>query len=409
MRRVVIIMLIIFCMLVITARAGEIHRLASSGDIEGLVKYLQINPGHLDGGDKFLRTPLHMAVFHGRRQVAEFLIKKGAQVSLKDKYGFTPLDFAAIKGRHEFVELLVNSGAAKGEPGKSNGATARLLPVMETDTQLLDLMISRGDELNDILDKGKNSLYSALMELKEKVSAQDELSRVVKRVKQDKRTLPIHLAAISGDLDMIKMLIKHNPALVHAGDERDISPLHYAAVNGHTHVTAYLVKKGADVNSRTNIGLTPLYGAASAGKTETVRLLISLGANVNGSAEEGAVPLHATVNAQIAGLLIKHGARLEAVNICGFTPLHTSSHFGHRDVVSFLVNKGADIEAKTMYGWTPLMEAVYGNKKDIVSFLIARGADVNARNQSGSSPLKIAHTLERFEIAELLLKHGARE
>ena len=40
------------------------------------------------------------------------------------------------------------------------------------------------------------------------------------------------------------------------------TPLHYAAGHGHKEIVELLIVKGADVNAKTNIGMTPLYEAA---------------------------------------------------------------------------------------------------------------------------------------------------
>ena len=56
------------------------------------------------------------------------------------------------------------------------------------------------------------------------------------------------------------------------------SALHYAATNGHDEIVSYLLTKGADVNARTDAGVTPLYMAARGMYRKTVMMLLRAGA-----------------------------------------------------------------------------------------------------------------------------------
>lgn len=61
----------------------------------------------------------------------------------------------------------------------------------------------------------------------------------------------------------------------------ELSPLHFAVLNGKTDVCEVLLEAGADVNSKTGIGETPLRYAITTGKPATVRLLLDYGADLN--------------------------------------------------------------------------------------------------------------------------------
>jgi len=58
-------------------------------------------------------TPLHIAVLSDQREVARFLIDKGANINApaKDEYGGTPLHWAAALGRVEIARQLIDAGA----------------------------------------------------------------------------------------------------------------------------------------------------------------------------------------------------------------------------------------------------------------------------------------------------------
>jgi ankyrin repeat protein len=62
-------------------------------------------------------TPLHLAALNGKKAVAELLINKGADVNAKSETGVTPLDLATEKGKKELVDLLRKHGGVSGKSG----------------------------------------------------------------------------------------------------------------------------------------------------------------------------------------------------------------------------------------------------------------------------------------------------
>lgn len=115
------------------------------------------------------------------------------------------------------------------------------------------------------------------------------------------------------------------------------------------------------------------------------------------------------------------------------TPLHLASYFSHVDVADVFLDHGARVNAEDIWGETPLHQVLLGHN-DYQSFsqlfsdelpsssqkeypgrfvrlaqrLLERGADVNAQNKDHETPL--LHLASRFrllEMARILLKHGA--
>ena len=71
--------------------------------------------------------------------------------------------------------------------------------------------------------------------------------------------------------------MKYVQRLVEAGAEVNYfgwSPLSYAAYNGHTPIVEYLIKRGAEVDGKTENGSTALFFAARFGHVDTVRMLL---------------------------------------------------------------------------------------------------------------------------------------
>ena len=101
----------------------------------------------------------------------------------------------------------------------------------------------------------------------------------------------LHGAAISGDIDMVQLLVEEGGADIHIRGDNDFTPLHFALGNvdqvNKVPVVTYLLDKGADVNVRDKQGNSILHR----GTPEIVELLVSRGANVNARARNGSTPL----------------------------------------------------------------------------------------------------------------------
>ncbi|HET9218792.1 MAG TPA: ankyrin repeat domain-containing protein [Terriglobia bacterium] len=189
-----------------------------------------------------------------------------------------------------------------------------------------------------------------------------------------------------------------------------------AAVRGDVEVARFLLKNGANPNIATSFAnQTPLLAATQQGHSEVVDLLLSHGANYSAvdhpskfSALEYAI---ADENADIVRSLLAAGAR----------PVFRRLAFGRegggpaREIVRLLVKHGFDINRKDDWGKTPLMWAAERAPLETVQFLIESGADVNiasGKNMNGVSSnqtaLQIAKQAKRSDVIALLLRHGAR-
>lgn len=80
---------------------------------------------------------------------------------------------------------------------------------------------------------------------------------------QEVRKLTPHSAAAMGRLDVLQELVKADPSNLTKQDVNGWRPIHEAARSGEIEVLKFLVEHGADVNERTNEGSggTPLFWA----------------------------------------------------------------------------------------------------------------------------------------------------
>lgn len=155
----------------------------------------------------------------------------------------------------------------------------------------------------------------------------------------------------------------------------------------------------------------PLHNAARNGDLKQVEKLIAQGIDVNAPGPDGEAPL--TIAAlqgqrEIVALLLERGAKLQLRNKGGLTPLHAAAYSGHRDVVEILISKGANLnDADNHYGVSPLHLAAEENRTAVVQLLLAKGANAETKEVNGYTPISRAGFREHWEVARLLIKHGA--
>ena len=87
--------------------------------------------------------------------------------------------------------------------------------------------------------------------------------------------------------------------------------------------------------------------------------------------------------------LVKNGADIETRDKDGNTPLIWASHEGYTRVVKYLVEKGANINAQSKDGWTSLHVAIYYVHFKIVKYLVEKGADLEVKNCRGKTPFQM--------------------
>jgi ankyrin repeat protein len=143
-----------------------------------------------------------------------------------------------------------------------------------------------------------------------------------------------------------------------------------------------------DVNTSQADGVTALHWAAHWNDPDIATLLIRAGANVNAANDLGVTPLSlACLNGSSAmvEMLLKAGANPNATMPSGETALMTCARTGSLDAVKSLLARGPDGQAKEKErGQTALMWAAAENHADVVKALVESGADVNARTKGGT-------------------------
>jgi ankyrin repeat protein len=285
--------------------AKSIHVAVAIGDVEAVDRYLQA------GGDPDLRagnygcSPLHVAAICDRVEIAQILIKAGAQVDLE----FRQDDFAILAAaRHsccEMVELLVAHGA---QTDVSNLYCGNLVnnAAWGGRTEIIRLAIERYSlAAEGERPYGGNSVQAA--------AGNGQIATLEFLISQGV-SIPdsaIYQAAENGHHDTVKFLanLKIDPN----SQYRQEMAIVKAASQGNLAMVQTLLSVGADVNVGADAGTwTALHQAAGKGDLEMVRSLVAAGAKVNAGLKEWQTPLQLAARSrhdEIVDFLIQHGAR----------------------------------------------------------------------------------------------------
>lgn len=92
-----------------------------------------------------------------------------------------------------------------------------------------------------------------------------------------KRQTPLHFAIKSQNINMVKILIKHNADL-ELKDHYKESALNCAVRTGNYDMIKFLLELGADVNTHSSDNTSPLTFAIKQGNSEAVTILLEFGA-----------------------------------------------------------------------------------------------------------------------------------
>lgn len=223
-------------------------------------------------------------------------------------------------------------------------------------------------------------------------------------------------AAQRGDTAAVRALLDANPKAFSRGDAQGMTPLLWAAVQGHAPVVELLLARGADASVKDPRGTTALLLAAERGHLDVVRLLIpSAGADERGEALRRAVSTGRTELS--VWLLDEVGVALEYGGKDGKTPLACATISGHAALAEELLRRGAQVEAHSSTflpleeredsGWHPLHYAADRRHPLLVQLLLDAGAEVDARTTEGTTPLMLAAARGDEDNVRLLLKAGA--
>lgn len=202
----------------------------------------------------------------------------------------------------------------------------------------------------------------------------------------------LHSAACLGEVEQVKLhlaLLGDRPADVM--DDVGMTPMHWAALMGHTQIIHLLLLKGCEVDSMNNVLNSSLILAAAGGHDHAMSILLERGADpfLRNLKDRDALFIASVFAPQskslasVFSLLNFRGVDFNKLDSSGATPLHECAARNLARSVRLLIEAGADVNIKhrTKFA-TPLLFACASRPPDVetVRTLLEKGAFPNWRD-----------------------------
>ncbi|MGE3513177.1 MAG: ankyrin repeat domain-containing protein, partial [Vicinamibacterales bacterium] len=314
-------------------------------------------------------TVLMTAARSGSADVVRRLVSRGADVNRRDpERGQTALMWAAAENHAEVVQILLDHGGDIAARSRA-GFTPLLYAARGGHLDAARALLLRGGDVNDTLPTGISALVLAV------VNAKYQLATLLLEYGADPN------ADGAGWTALHQMAWTRRP---HVGFNNP-DPVPVDGVDGLELVRTLIdygadpnarVKKELKDEPRTGLsglnrtGATPFFLAAKDADVELMRALASRGADPLLTNEDGTTPLMVAAGIGIftpgedpgtneealeaVKLALELGGRVTDADRRGETALHGAAIRGANALVKFLVSQGARLDAKNSRGWTPL-------------------------------------------------------
>lgn len=219
---------------------------------------------------------------------------------------------------------------------------------------------------------------------------------------------PLSRAGSRGDLTMLHSILRADSE---SGTASLSSALSAAAAAGNLDAVKLLLQAGANPDAHPSQGDPPIVAAASSGIPAVVQEILTHRPDIFAKGTEGRTPLIAAVDViawkdngkqqidrlAVVRLLLAAGSNVDDRDDKGNTALIQNAF--DPAIAGLLLQHGADINASNSEGWTPLFSA---STPELARFLLLHGANLSVRDKDGETPLEAARKYGNQEIVAVL-------
>ena len=341
--------------------------------------------------------------------VKRFLKLERLQVDLNERNekGKTPLHLAIVAGNAETVAELLARGAnidryvcCRDEEciQRFNGGTALMMAISYDNVEVVKELLKHSPDLSYTFNSSnaltwisneENANAYTFVELLLEYAVKNNINVRDLDIEDLDGDKLIHRASISGNMDIMKLLVKYGFDINDIG-KSGWSALHFASQYGHAKIVAYLLDHGANID------------LLAGKKSERC-----VGCHRDKSDGDALYLASESGHLEVAKLLLKYGAKFN--NQCSH-PIQAASENGHIAIVKEFLRRGASLNFQggcACSDCPPLIMAVVGGQDELVTELLELGADVNLLHNYYGTAIYRAAKNGTLSIVKKLLKYGA--
>ncbi|XP_034631682.1 poly [ADP-ribose] polymerase tankyrase-2 isoform X3 [Trachemys scripta elegans] len=380
-------------------KKDELLESARGGNEEKMMALLTPLNVNCHASDGRKSTPLHLAAGYNRVKIVQLLLQHGADVHAKDKGDLVPLHNACSYGHYEVTELLVKHGACVNAMD-----LWQFTPLHEAASknrvEVCSLLLSYGADPTLLNCHNKSTIDLApTPQLKERLAYEFKGHSLLQAARES------DVARLKKYLSLETVNFKH--------PQTHETALHCAAASPYPkrkQVCELLLRKGANINEKTKDFLTPLHVASEKAHNDVVEVVVKHEAKVNALDSLGQTSLHRAAHCghlQTCRLLLSSGCDPSIVSLQGFTALQMGTE-SVQQLLQALFSFVEGIPLGNSDADRQLLEAAKAGDVDTVKKLCTIQS-VNCRDIEGrqSTPLHFAAGYNRVSVVEYLLQHGA--
>ena len=376
------------------------------------------------------KTALMMAIDNEMYDLAEEIIKHGADVNIETEYG-SALYLACGKRNEKFIKLLLDNGA---KPNLKNSNKSPLLQVIN-DINLVKLLVEKGAKVN-----GKDAPLVYAAGYKDTAVLEYLISKGAKiESKNAYGETPLMSAISYWNVEAILLLEKHNANWKVVNNDGE-NAVHYmlfgdycsecdvdengnlidefTTIKGKSFLE-YLISKGVDINKKEKEdGWTPLmhlinsytYNYTSETKIILAEYLLKNGANPNIRGKEGETAIFCAItNPAMIEVLLKYGADPNA-KVDGITALEYAKKLlktypsdDLTETIAILSALDKNDSSDDSLTDITLTEALLMGNVELSKKLLAELSDINQPDEEGHYPINNAIRSNNPEVLKLVL------
>ena len=381
--------------------------------LTGICEILLKNGADANWKDNAGRTAIMVAAQRGQVNIIELLLKYGAEMNQCSKNGDKALHYALFFGHKEAVDFI---GKEKQETTEINpsgqflgskdfcvairGGDANTVAFVKSACNACD---TDGNDMTPLMVAcfcGNMDIIKYFMENGACLGT------------QNKYLMTSFLYACSCQTyEVGQYLCGHQGNTEQFGcfDRDGNSPLILAATSGNLDLVNMLIPH-TDINKQNNDGTTALMASSKQGHAEVVKLLLTNMAKTD-------IMNKNNMTALTLAYVYQHNLVVEAFSHFGITldsqkmameiKLLLAVHRREYVLVKDLIQAGCSVNAASNLGETPLMIASYHGDYDMMRLLLQTGSQVQARNVQGCGVMEYAVDSNTIASVDLLLGYGA--